>query len=99
LKNLKDQNYALLLYFVENEGVGGNFLQIYDNLWEAKVSEDKVKDAVEKAVSRFRMIIKRYGLGDVPGISKNRYSTTKAYIMKPKPKYCILRKIEKDNEE
>lgn len=99
LKDFRHQHYAMLLYFVENEGIGGDFLRIYDNLWEAHVAEDKVKGVVETAVSRFRIKVEKNGMGSVPWSSKNSYSISKTYIMKPKPKYCVLKKIEKEKKE
>lgn len=99
-EEFKDLMYAMLMHFVMHAGVGGNNENLYKGVWgDAIAAEDNRDDAVQQAIKRFRKILDKYNLGKVPELSKSRYSVSKTYVMKPKPRYCILRRIEKDNEE
>ena len=92
--------YAMLVHFVMHAGVGGNNEILYIGVWgDAVAAERNRDDAIQQAVKRFRKILKKYNLGKVPELSKSRYSASKTYIMKPKPRYCILRRIEKEDIE
>jgi|GEM_PF-6130164 len=94
------QNYAMLIHFVTREGAGGNTETIYNNVWgESSPSGDDLNNAVEGAVTRFRRLLKKYKIGEVPSLKKNMYDISKAYVMRPKPRYCILKRIKKEKEE
>ncbi len=99
-EEFKDLMYAMLFHFVINSGVGGDTERLYIAVWgDAVAAEDNRDQAVQQAVKRFRIILKNYNLGIVPELSKSRYAASKTYVMKPKPQYCILRRIEKEIEE
>lgn len=100
LKDFRHQSYALLLHFVKNDGVGGNALQVYEDVWgDRNAAEENIEGAVYQAMRRFRKKVKKNMLGDVPWSLNNHYSISKTYIMKPRPRYCILMKIKKEKKE
>lgn len=99
-EEFKDLMYALLFHFVINSGVGGDTERLYIAVWgDAVAAEDNRDQAVQQAVKRFRIILKNYNLGIVPELSKSRYAASKTYVMKPRPNYCILRRIEKEEKD
>lgn len=90
-------NYSLLRHFVENEGIGGNKMNIYESVWEDNpdaVDDIKINSTVDANLSRFRDLLQKCGIGN---ISIRKDGIRRVYILGPKRAYCILRKVE--NEE
>lgn len=94
IKEFQGQNYSLLRHFVGRKGIGGNKMEIYKGVWENDPDggdDIKINRSVDTALTRFRDILQKYGIGKIP---PRKDSIRKVYILSPKRAYCILRKIE-----